>query len=769
MPASEPKGTQKKNLPGIFISYRRSDNPDATGRIYDRLVAEFGKARVFKDVDSIPLGQDFRGHLNDVVGGCAAVLAIIGQKWIDTRNGTGHRRLDDPDDFVRIELEAALARDIPVVPVLVAHAPMPGTTELPASLASMAFRQSIEVRPDPDFHHDATRLVLALRAIIDPNVPQDPAPDVEGFKGAVAHRTPGGRWVWPAAFAVAALAAIALSIPATKHLHELPPPEIRTDIVTPVTDNPESFALSPDGRQIVYVARSEGSSRLWLRPLSKGSAQPLAGTEGATSPFWSPDSRSIAYFANGSLMRVDLDGGQPRTIAAAGSFGDGTWNARGDILYVGGPAYPIMRVSANGGAPVAVTKQSASTVSHRQPMFLPDGQHFLYLAAAGSAPGVYLASLQGGAPTRLITGATAVACLPSGWLLKLSAGSLVAQKLDVDKGMLIGDPVTLATGVHAASASATGLIAFRSGGGGQRQLTWVNRSGAVLGTIGAPDATLFGPRVSPDGRQVAFSRISQGKQDVWLQDATRTSRVSFSGTDNQFPVWSPDGSQLVYTTAPGAGENTLYRKLINGGQGEERLLGSDLVKFPSSWSRDGRYLLFFSFDTQTSADLWVMPMTGEHKPFVFLNTSSTEVWGQFSPDGQWVAFQSNQSGRDEIYLRRFSGPGGATPGNSAPAGQWQVSTTGGVHPAWRADGKEIFYIDPSGTMMAAPIALSGSTIVPGAPVELFRSQVYGGGIDSAQGRQYDVAADGRFLINRVLDTAIAPITLIQNWNPDARK
>ncbi len=768
MPPSEKTGESRKP-PGIFISYRRSDNPDATGRIYDRLVAEFGKARVFKDVDSIPLGQDFRGHLNDVVGGCAAVLAIIGQKWIDTRNATGQRRLDDADDFVRIELEAALARDIPVVPVLVAHAPMPGTTELPASLASMAFRQSIEVRPDPDFHHDATRLVQALRAIIDPDAPQESAPVAGAAQGAAAQLTrPGVRWVWPAAFAVAALAAIGLSIPATRHLHELPPPEIRTDIVTPTTDNPESFALSPDGRQIVYVAKSQGSSQLWLRTLSKGAAQPLPGTEGATSPFWSPDSRSIAYFANSEVMRVDLDGGQPRAIVAAGSFGEGAWNAHGDIVFVGGPAEPIMRVSANGGAAVAITRLTPSTVSHRQPMFLPDGQHFLFLAASGSAPGVYLTSLQGGTPTRLITAATAVACLPTGWLLRLSAGALVAQKLDVGKAALIGETVTLATGVRAATASATGLVAYRTGGGGQRQLTWVNRSGAVLGTIGAPDATLYGPRVSPDGRQVAFSRISQGKQDVWLQSEARASRVSFTGTDNQFPVWSPDGSQLAYTTVPGSGVNTLYRKLTNGGQGEQLLLASSQIKFPSSWSRDGRYLLFFSFDPATSADLWVLPMSGEPKPFVFLKTSSMEVWGQFSPDGQWVAYQSNQSGRDEIYLRRFSPPGSATP-DTAPAGQWQVSTTGGVHPVWRADGKEIFYLDPSGTMMAAPITITGSTILPGAPVELFRSQVLGGGIDSSQGRQYDVAADGRFLINRVLDTAIAPITLVQNWNPDAGK
>jgi hypothetical protein len=204
-----------KKLRGIFISYRRSDNPDATGRIYDRLIAEFGKVRVFKDVDSIPLGQDFRGHLNEVVGDCAVVLAIIGPRWTDARNGEGKRRLEDPDDFVRIELEAALARDIPVVPVLVGHAAMSGIADLPASLASMVFRQSIEVRPDPDFHNDATRLVSALRIIIDPDAPREELPASPVLSAAQSiHRARARRLAWMTGIAaVAALTAIALAAP----------------------------------------------------------------------------------------------------------------------------------------------------------------------------------------------------------------------------------------------------------------------------------------------------------------------------------------------------------------------------------------------------------------------------------------------------------------------------------------------------------------------------------------------------------------------------
>ncbi len=309
-------------MSGIFISYRRSDTPDAVGRIYDRLVSEFGKARVFKDVDSIPLGQDFRGHLNGIVGDCGVMLVIIGPRWTDARNQAGQRRLEDPDDFVRIELEAALARDIPVVPVLVGHAPIPVASDLPGSLASMAFRQSIEVRPDPDFHNDATRLVTALQVILDPNASRTETPS-----GAKAG--PGPPLKWKIAFAIATLVAAVLAIPALQRLRETPPPETRTEIVTPATDQPVSFALSPDGRQIVFVASGDGASRLWVRSLGATTAQPLAGTEGAIFPFWSPDSRSIGFFSDGALKRLDLSGGAPQNLAPApgGAAGHGTRRA----------------------------------------------------------------------------------------------------------------------------------------------------------------------------------------------------------------------------------------------------------------------------------------------------------------------------------------------------------------------------------------------------------------------------------------------------------
>jgi eukaryotic-like serine/threonine-protein kinase len=749
MPRSDPL-----KLPGIFISYRRTDNPDAVGRIYDRLASEFGKARVFKDVDSIPIGQDFRSHLNDIVGNCAVVLAIIGPKWMDIRSETGQRRLDDPDDFVRIELEAALARNVPVVPVMVGHAAMPATGQLPASLATLAFRQSIDVRPDPDFHHDATRLVSALRAIIDPNAPQ-----VEPLPGK-----PKRSWLpWLASFAVAAtLAAIALAIPAMRYLRETPPPEIRTDIVTPATDRPADFALSPDGKQIAFVAKGEGASQLWLRALAAATAQPLPGTEGATAPFWSPDSRFIGFFAAGALKRLDPGGGQPQTLAPAGNVAMGTWGADGTILFARGPGDPLVRVGATGGAVTEVTRLGPQGITHRGPKFLPDGRRFLFLSSAGPAPDIYLGALDGSTPIRVTTATSFVAYSPPGWMWWQRAGALMAQRLDLKKGALTGEPVTVANGVGAVSVSTTGLVAYRTVPTRKRQLTWVDRSGTARGTVGEPDETIAAPRVSPDGRRVAMFREAQGNLDVWLLDGALASRMTFDASADVFPVWSPDGTRVAYRSLR-SGNSEIYQKVTSGAGAEELLVTSELAKYPSGWSADGRFLLYFTTGSKTRGDIWVLPMSGDRKPFVFLQTPFNEVWGQFSPDGRWVAYQSNESGRDEVYLRPFAP-------SAASVGQTQVSTAGGVEPTWRFDGKELYFINPAGEMMAVPVTLTGSTIMPGAPVSLFPTHVLDGGVDIGRGRQYDIAPDGRFLINTELNAGeTPPITLIQNWNPDAGK
>jgi Tol biopolymer transport system component len=568
------------------------------------------------------------------------------------------------------------------------------------------------------------------------------------------------------------------------------PAETRVDIVTPPTTQPASFALSPDGRQVVFVASDDKASRLWVRSLATTTAQPLAGTEGATFPFWSPDGKSLGFFAGGSLRRRDLDGGEARILAPATNGNGGTWNTDNVIVFAPSSTVALMRVPANGGPVTAATTLGPQQFGHVHPQFLPDGRRLLFLCS-GSADvaGIYLGGLDGRPSVKLSSDISSGLYLPPGWLLWARAGSLTAQRLDVERAALTGEPVTLTDGIRSdfvgtripVSVAATGLVAYRTTGGGERQLTWFDRSGAPRGVVGAPDSSIIQPRVSPDGRRVAVARTVQGNQDIWLIDGARESRLTFDPSPDRFPEWSPDGTRIVYQ-AIARGNGDLYQKLTSGAGQEEPFLTTGHLLTPSSWSRDGRFLLHLSIDPATNSDLWVLPTTGspaDRKPFVFLKTPFREAYGVFSPDGRWVAYHSNETGRPEVYVRPFVPPSrdgsvsaavepsaGAT---VAGAGQWQVSTAGGILPLWSADGKELYYIDPDGAMMAAPIKVSVATVEPGAPVRLFMTRIFGGGADIQSGRQYDVTADGRFLIATLLNEAAVPITLLQNWNPAAKR
>ena len=594
------------------------------------------------------------------------------------------------------------------------------------------------------------------------------------------------------ALAVAAvIVALAAAIPAVRHLRETPPPlplETRVDIVTLATAQPTDFALSPDGRQVVFSASGNGASQLWLRSLAATTARPLAGTEGARGPFWSPDGRSVGFMAGNALKRLDLGGGAPQTLAPVSSGGGATWSANGVIVFAPITRGGLMRVPATGGLATAATSLGPGQVGHLAPQFLPDGRRFLFTAlGAPDATGIYIGTLDGGAPIRLTPNDSTGTYLPegpegvgpfrgSGWMLWVRAGTLVAQRLDVAKAALTGEPVTIADGLAnsvagtrtAVSAAGTGLVAYRTATGGQRQLTWVDRTGVARGTVFDPDDTLALPNISPDGRRVAVTRRMQGNTDLWLLDGDRTIHFTFDAATDIYPVWSPDGTRIVFRSNR-TGADDLYQKLASGAGAEERIVASDQVKTPESWSADGRFLLYRSIDPQTSLDLWVVPMFGDRTPSVFLKTPFREGYGAFSPDGRWVAYESNESGRNEIYIRPFVPPAPASERTAPAGGKWQVSTAGGIYPRWRPDGKELYYLNPAGAMMATPIAVIGATLAPGAPVVLFPTRIVGGGEDTAQGRQYDVASNGRFLINTLINSPTAPITLLQNWNPEAAK
>lgn len=562
-------------------------------------------------------------------------------------------------------------------------------------------------------------------------------------------------WIIAAALGLSAIAGCAL------YLSPLftTAPETRVDIVTPPTSSPASFALSPDGRKLAYVATADGAARLWVRALDSVSAQPLPGTEGGRYPFWSPDSRSLGFFADLKLKRIDLGGGQPQTLTElTTSTASGAWTADGAILFTPNSTGPLARIPASGGQPVAVTVLAPGEIRHYRPRFLPGGRKFLF--ASQGAAALWLGSLDGDPPRRiaaLVSGTESPAeYLAPGWLVQVKGNLLVARRFDTSTGHLSGDPVTLAQAVGLDGVSGNGLfsvspsgtIVWRSGTGNRTQLMWFSRSGQNAGTLGASDdGGVWFPEVSPDGTRAAVSRGALGVRDIWLQESAGASRFTFDPGDDVFPIWSPDGTRVVFMSNR-KGDFDLYQKPADGSGSEQLLLQSAYSKRPNSWSPDGRFILYQS--SQNNGDLMILPLFGPPKPYPFLSTPFNEMHGVFSPDGKWVAYQSNESGRFEIYVRPFPGPGG----------QWQVSIGGGVSPRWRSDNKELFFLAPDNKLMAVAATAQSGTFVPGPPQVLFQTHAAPG----ANKQQYDVSRDGRFLINTELQDAVTePLHLLLNW------
>jgi len=572
--------------------------------------------------------------------------------------------------------------------------------------------------------------------------------------------------------AVGSLALAAAAVALTAYVRStIPGPLVtRLDVVTPPSVDPFSFALSPDGRQLVFVANKEGSAQgLWLRPFDQAVAQPLAGTENAQYPFWSPDSRAVAFFADGRLKRIDLAGGAVEAIGNAPGLRGGAWGPDGTILFAPNTG-PLMRIPANGGTPVPATEAASGQVSHRFPSFLPDGRRFLFLATLGAADvrGVYVGSLDGGTPTRLLASDYAASYAPPGYLLVASQGVLTARRFNPATLDITGDPLPLAQGIGASgmlgqpafSVSTQGVLAYRGGSGVyRRRFIWVDRTGRVTGTLGAIDeASQMTPALSRDANRLALLRVADANVDVWIEDATRATMTRFTSDQSVDgnPVWSPDGQRIVFASAR-SGRFDLFVKPADSSADEEPLLTTPLDKAPQDWSADGRVLLYSVQDPKNASELWALPLTGERTPFPVVQTPFDDVHGEFSPDGRWVAYASNETGRYEIYVTRFPGPGGKT----------QVSTSGGIYPRWRPDGRELFFIAPDNRMMAVPVD-TAAAFTTGTPASLFATQLATGGnvgIGTYLSRaEYAVAADGRFLLNVMAgDGTGAPITIVQNW------
>jgi serine/threonine protein kinase len=596
------------------------------------------------------------------------------------------------------------------------------------------------------------------RLEIDDSTPEPRATTPGGRRGSLWRE----RLVWSAALAL--LAGIAAVAQLSRRTTTPPPSELRVEITTPPTTDLVSMAISPDGEKLVFVALSDGRPKLWLRSIVSGSARPLIGTDGASFPFWSPDSRSIGFFVNDTVTRIDVDGGSLHALARAPVGAGGTWNHDGVILYTRVPDSPIARVSDTGGTPALLPESEPGQPGHRFPQFLPDGRHFLYYVADAAARGVYVGTIDSPDRKRLVDADAAAVFVPPAQVLFVRAGTLLAQRFDPVRLTLEGNAVPMAEGVAvdalgaaAVSSSAVGSIAYRVGSGNrQRHLTWVDRSGKQIGEAHAPDSSNpLNPALSPNGRLLAVNRSVAGNTDVWVLDLERDTFLRFTSDPRPEidPIWSPDGNRIVFARLDGRGFK-LYQK-PTASAGEESLLldaGQNMV--PCDWSRDGRFLLYRVIDPEKGTDLWALPMDGSRKPFPVAQTGFDNFVGQFSPDGRWVAFVSNESGRFEIYLQRFP----------SPATRTVVSTGGGLQPRFRADGKELFYVAPDGRMMAVTLRFSSDnqTVEPGAPVPLFLTRV-SSTLVGGSGEEYIVSADGqRFLMNAFTERADLPITLILN-------
>jgi eukaryotic-like serine/threonine-protein kinase len=538
------------------------------------------------------------------------------------------------------------------------------------------------------------------------------------------------------------------------------------------------MAVAPNGHTVAVVALRESARTnvLWLYEVGGREARSLRATEGASFPFWSPDGKSLAFFADGKLKKVDIVGGPVQAICEAPSGRGGTWNEDGVIVFT--PSANLIdglyQVPASGGTPTQITVPDASREenSHRWPMFLPDGKHFLYLAANLSGSGktedaIYVGALDS-KEKKFVTRATGNAAYAApGYLLYYREKTLFAQRFDADKGELSGEAVPLLTDVAylprirrvAYAASDGGVLVAQSGSGvSLSRLVWYDRKGNEMGGAGKPDV-YANVALAPNGKTVALDKVDMGSQntDVWTYDLQRDTmkRLTFDPAIDSTAVWSPDGTRLLFASNRGH-HFGLYVKNADGAE-EEKLLALEasnkVDKYPSDWSRDGKYILY-----ESGQGLWIAAIP-ELKTRVFVNEPATVKNGQFSPDGRWVAYTSNESGKWEIYVTSF--PEGR--------GKWQLSSDGGTQPRWRGDGRELFFLASDGKIMAVPVT-AGANFDAGAPVTLFQANPREL-VASSERVTYDVTKDGqRFLINtQVKNAETQPMSVILNWQAGLKK
>jgi eukaryotic-like serine/threonine-protein kinase len=544
-----------------------------------------------------------------------------------------------------------------------------------------------------------------------------------------------------------------------------PPPLVQSSIISPpgaqfnfVTG---SVALAPDGARVAFLAQKDGELMIWVRPLYGSAAQALAGTTGASHPFWSPDSRSVAFFAGGKLRKIDASGGPLQTICDAPDGRGGSWSPDGVIVFAPEVYGELHLVSDAGGISTPVTKLDENARGHRLPWFLPDGKHFLYMVhrVAGDNSHLIRVGSIDGSVSRDLTEAGSGAIFANGHLLYLRDDSLIAQRFNAKSFELGRDLTPIAEGVsrhshfHGVfSANDRGMLVYETGSMAARsQLTLLDAAGREIQRIGNP-ADYRHPVLSNDGTRVAVSIAAASGLDIWVIDLSRgtSTRLTFEAGSKLVPIWSPDDEYIIYSSnAKSAGDLMMRR---SSGTGAEQLLyESPDFSVASDWSADGRTIVMQEISTaaRTGWDLWLITMP-EKKGELFLRTPFAESLAKISPDSRWISYTSNESGRDEVYVQATAGSGG----------KWQISTEGGARARWRRDGTQLFY-ETGDRLMVVDVRTAGDRFEAGVPRELFSSR----GFKKSAGWQYDIAADGeRFLANIVTDEArIEPLTLVQNW------
>jgi serine/threonine protein kinase/Tol biopolymer transport system component len=601
---------------------------------------------------------------------------------------------------------------------------------------------------------------------------------------------PGNKFRERIAWAVAGVAVVAALALAYLHFRpaSMPNSEAIRFSITPPGDAAvlgPSLAVSPDGTHVAFVSTdAAGKNLLWVRAMDSAAAQPLQGTDGTSGVFWSPDSRYLGFFAGGQLKTIPASGGPVQTLTSAFPRG-AAWNRDGTILYTTDTFGPMERIAAAGGAstPVTTLDTSHGERAHRWPQFLPDGRHFLFQTFNKQPDdnAIYVGSLDSKETKRLVASNVKAEYASPGYLLFMHEHTLMAQPFDAGRLELTGEPAVIADGLATNmnngtagfSSSDAGMLAYWTGGNiGATNLQWISREGKPLGNVELPGVS-NGPELAPDEKRVAVDVGGGGQpNDIWLLELSRgiSTRFTTDPANERFARWSPDGSRILFQSNRGSGYYDFYQKSSNGSGNDELAFQSSDSKYPFDWSADGRFFVYSAFGSGkgTTADLWVLPLTGDprqagaegRKPIPFMTTKFQETQARFSPDGHWIAFVSNESGTDEVYISSFP----------AASGKTRVSTNGGVQPRWRRDGKELFYLSPDRKLMAAPLA-AGATLEAGTPKALFDVHLLPTGSGAPYAAyQYDMTRDGqRFLVNTPLGNATVPITVVLNWTAGLKK